>query len=166
MHHPFFAVLPVDVSINKVVSASAVPRLMNHHRNFLFCLTLAAAFLSGCATDRGNDGQVETTKYTIESTGMFVFLNQSWQASVKCTGLQERILPDGRLEVVANVRNLETRNIEVQVNCVFKDEQGLSTENETPSTKLTIPAGTTQAVQFSSANNQARKYTIHVRDIR
>lgn len=154
------------MSINKVVSDAIPPRLMNHHRNLLFCLTLTAALLSGCATDRGRDGQVETTKYTIESTGMFVFLDQSWQASVKCTGLQERILPDGRLEVVANVKNLEARNIEVQVNCMFKDEQGLSTENETPSKKLFIPAGTTQAVQFSSTNNQARKYTIRVRDVR
>ena len=134
---------------------------MNQHRNFLLCLALTTMLLAGCATDPASDEQLDTTKYTIESTGKFVLLNQ---VLVKCTGLQERILPDGRLEVAANVKNLEKRNLEVQINCVFKDEQGISTEDETPFRKLTLVKGSTQVVQFTSRNNQARKYTIRVRE--
>ena len=134
---------------------------MNQHRNFLLCLALTTVLLAGCATDPASDEQLDTTKYTIESTGKFVLLNQ---VLVKCTGLQERILPDGRLEVAANVKNLEKRNLEVQINCVFKDEQGISTEDETPFRKLTLVKGSTQVVQFASRNNQARKYTIRVRE--
>jgi uncharacterized protein YcfL len=136
---------------------------MNQSRNLLSCLALTAAFLAGCATNPAPDEQLDTTKYTIESTGKFVTLNQPAEASVKCTGLQERILPDGRLEVVANVKNLAKKNIEVQIDCIFKDEQGIPTENETPFRKLTLTEGSTQAVQFTSLNNQARKYTIQVR---
>jgi uncharacterized protein YcfL len=137
---------------------------MNQHRNLLFFLALTTALLAGCATNPAPDEQLETTKYTIESTGKFVLLDQPAQVRVKCTGLQERILPDGRLEVAANVKNLEKRNLEVQINCVFKDEQGISTEDETPFRKLTLVKGSTQVVQFTSRNNQARKYTIRVRE--
>jgi len=137
---------------------------MNQHRNFLLCLALTTMLLAGCATDPASDEQLDTTKYTIESTGKFVLLDQPAQVRVKCTGLQERILPDGRLEVAANVKNLEKRNLEVQINCVFKDEQGISTEDETPFRKLTLVKGSTQVVQFTSRNNQARKYTIRVRE--
>ena len=134
---------------------------MNQHRNFLLCLALTTMLLAGCATDPASDEQLDTTKYTIESTGKFVLLNQ---VLVKCTGLQERILPDGRLEVAANVKNLEKRNLEVQINCVFKDEQGIPTEEETPFRKLTLAERSTKVVQFTSSNNQARKYTIRVRE--
>ena len=137
---------------------------MNQHRNLLFFLALTTALLAGCATNPAPDEQLETTKYTIESTGKFVLLDQPAQVRVKCTGLQERILPDGRLEVAANVKNLEKRNLEVQINCVFKDEQGIPTEEETPFRKLTLAERSTKVVQFTSSNNQARKYTIRVRE--
>lgn len=136
---------------------------MKHHRNLLLLLVVAAAFLAGCQTAPGPYQSLDTTKYTIENTDKFILLDQPAQISVTCTGLQERILPDGRLEVVANVKNLAKKNIEVQIDCIFKDEQGIPTENETPFRKLTLTGGSTQAVQFTSLNNQARKYTIQVR---
>jgi len=158
------AVVTVAGLVNKVFPAAGLLRLMNHHRNFLCSLALAATFLAGCATNPGPDEQLDTTKYTIESTGKFVQLDQFAKVSVRCTGLQERILPDGRLEVVANVKNLEKRRIEVQIDCVFKDEQGIASENETSFRKLVLIEGSTQAVQFTSINNLARKYTIGVRE--
>ena len=139
---------------------------MKHHLNLLFCLALTAAFLAGCASAPGPYEPLDTTKYTIESTDKFVLLDQPAQVSVTCTGLQERILPDGRLEVVANVKNRENRRIQVQVNCVFKDEQGVSTGDETPFRNLILTEFSTEAVQFTSINNQARKYTIRVREAR
>jgi uncharacterized protein YcfL len=139
---------------------------MNHHCNLLFCLAMTAVFLAGCATAPGPYEPLDTTKYTIESTDKFVLLDQPAQVSVTCTGLQERILPDGRLEVVANVKNRENRRIEVQVNCVFKDEQGVSTGDETPFRNLILAQSSTEAVQFTSINNLARKYTIRVREAR
>ena len=160
------AALAVAGVIGKVVAAARFLRPMKHHRSFLLCLAPAAAFLAGCASNPGPDEQLDTTKYTIESTGKFVRLDEPAQASVTCTGLQERILPDGRLEVVANVKNLEKRRLQVQINCVFKDEQGVSTGDETPFRNLILTESATQAVQFTSINNQARKYTIRVREAR
>jgi len=138
---------------------------MKHHRNLLLLLVVAAAFLAGCQTAPGPQS-LDTTKYTIENTDKFILLDQPAQISVTCTGLQERILPDGRLEVVANVKNREGRRIQVQISCVFKDEQGISTGDETPFRNLTLTEYSTQAEKFTSMNNLARKYTIRVREAR
>ena len=82
---------------------------------------------------------------------------------MSCTNLQERRLPDGRLEVVASLRNREDRGLKVQINCVFKDEQGFTTGDETPFRTLTIAGEATEAVRFTSANPAASKYTLRVR---
>jgi len=140
-------------------------RLMKHRRHSLFLFALAVLVLAGCRTP-GPYEPLDTTKYTIENTDKFVLLDQPAQVSVTCTGLQERILPDGRLEVVANVKNREHRRIQVQIDCVFKDEQSVSTGDETPFRNLILAENSTEAVKFTSMNNLARKYTIRVREAR
>src|SRR5215467_6330145 len=92
----------------------------------------ALGLFAGCAMEPGPYAPLDTTKYTLENTDKFVLLDQPAQYSVTCTGLQERMLADGRLEVVANVKNREPRRIQVQISCIFKDEQGVSTGDETP----------------------------------
>ena len=139
---------------------------MKHHWQPFCLLALAAAFLASCRTTPGSDGSLDTTKYTIESTDKFVLLDQTPQGAVACTGLQERILPDGRLEVVANVKNREKQRIKLQVDCVFKDEQGLAAGDSTAIQSLALPENVTEAVKFTSANNLARRYTIRVREVR
>ena len=139
---------------------------MKHQWKPLFLLALAVAFFAGCQTSPGPNEPLDTTKYTIESTDKFVLLDQAAQGSVTCTGLQERILPDGRLEVVANVKNREKHRLQVQINCVFKDEQGVSTGDITSVQSLTVAENVTEAVKFTSTNNLARKYTIQVRETR
>jgi uncharacterized protein YcfL len=127
---------------------------------------LALLLLSGCVTEPGPFAPLDTTKYTLENTDRFVLLDQPAQYSVTCTGLQERTLGDGRLEVVANVKNRESRRIQVQINCVFKDEQGFSTGDETPFQTLILTENSTEAVRFTAMNTSAKKYTVRVRQAR
>jgi uncharacterized protein YcfL len=108
----------------------------------------------------------EATRYSIESTEKFVLMDPATQNSVTCTGLQERVTADGRLETVANVKNLEGRRIEVQISCVFKDAQHMPTGDETPWQTLILGENETQAVRFTSMNNLAKTYTIRVRQSR
>ena len=89
-------------------------------------VVLAALGLAGCVHKTGPFPPLDTTKFTLENSDRFVLLDQAAQNSVTCTGLQEVPLADGRLEVVANVKNRENRRIQVQINCVFKDAQGFS----------------------------------------
>ena len=127
----------------------------------------AIALLAGCATaEPGPFPPLDTTKFTLENTDKFVLLDQPAQYSVTCTGLQENWLADGRLEVVANVKNRENRRIQVQVSCVFKNEQGFSTGDETPFQTLILSENATEAVHFTAMNLVAKKYTIRVRQAR
>lgn len=129
--------------------------------------TLAALFLAGClAMPAGPYRPFNTTKFTIANTDKFMLLDRGAQSSVTCTGLQERVLPDGRLEIVANVKNNESRRVQVQVDCVFKNDQGHSTGDETPFQTIILSEFATKAVHFTSMNPEARRYTIRVRQAR
>jgi len=132
----------------------------------LVAVVLAAGLLAGCTTPTGPFPPLDTTKYTLENSERFVLLDQPTQVSVTCTGLQEIALPDGRLEVVANVKNRENRRLEVQIQCVFKDATGFATGDETPWQTLILSEYATEAVRFTAMNGQARKYTVRVRQAR
>lgn len=135
-------------------------------RIVILALALVLAAFTGCVSTPGPFAPQDTTKFTLENTDRFVLLDQPTQYSVTCTGLQERVLGDGRLEVVANVKNRENRRIEVQINCVFKDDQGFSTGDETPFQTLILSEYATEAVRFTAANPAAKRYTVRVRQAR
>jgi uncharacterized protein YcfL len=139
---------------------------MNSSSLALLVSVAALTLLPGCVTQTGPFPPLDTTKFTLENTDRFVLLDQPTQNSVTCTGLQEIPLADGRLEVVANVKNRENRRIQVQINCVFKDAQGFSTGDETPWQTLILSEFSTEAVRFTAMNPQAKKYTVRVRQAR
>jgi hypothetical protein len=128
----------------------------------------AGLFAAGCSTghDKGPylPQSVQTPPY--ENTERFVLLDPGAQYSVTCPAINERWLPDGRLEVAAQMRNRENRRIEVQANCVFKDQNGFTLGDETPFQTVILTENATEQVRFVSANNLARKYTIRVRQAR
>jgi uncharacterized protein YcfL len=137
---------------------------MNSHLT-AFLAASALMICAGCATP-GPFTPQDTTKYTVENTEKFVLLDQQVQYSVTCTGLQERTLTDGRIEVVANVKNRENRRIQVQIQCVFKDDLSASTGDDTPWQTLILSENSTEAVKFTASNTLAKKYTIRVRQAR
>lgn len=139
---------------------------MKSKTSLLLVATAALAFTAGCVTEPGPYAPLDTTKYTLENTDRFVLLDKPTQVSVTCTGIQERVLEDGRIEIVANVKNREARRIQVQVNCVFKDEQGFSTGDETPFQTVILSENATEAVKFTAMNAKAKKYTVRVRQAR
>lgn len=145
-------------------------------------ITLAAALTAGCrpvgeavsSTTRsvvtGHEGGAyepkNTTKFDLENQAKFVTLDYRVQRSVTCSGLQEKVLEDGRLEVAANIRNRLERRIQVQIQCVFKDAQGFSTGDETPWQDLILTETAQESVRFQSFNDKAKGYTIRVREAR
>lgn len=105
-------------------------------------------------------------KYNLEDSAKFVLLDRDVQRSVTVSSILERVLDDGRLEVIANVRNRLNRRIEVQVNCVFKDDLGFPVHDESPFTRLILTENAQEGVRFVSLNQQAKTYTIRVRQSR
>lgn len=127
-------------------------------------LGLSLALQTGCET--GAYPPKRTQEFDLENREPFVLLDKATQNSVTCTGIQQRTLEDGRLEVTANVRNRIKKRIQVQINCVFKDEQGFSTGDETSWINLILDENAQESVKFVSMNNKAKKFTIRVRQAR
>ncbi len=124
------------------------------------------ALFSGCAShDTGAFPPVNTTVNNLEDTSRFVLLDPGAQYSVTCSGIQEARLSDGRLQVLANLRNRENRRIQVQANCVFKDAQGFVVE-DTPFKNVFLDENAQEGVAFVSMNDKAQRYTIRVRQAR
>ena len=134
----------------------------------LSLLAPALVLIDGCASESHDTGAylpVNTTVNDVENVAGFVLLDPGVQYSVTCPGIQETPLADGRLQVVANLRNRENRRIQVQANCVFKDAQGFPVEN-TPFQTVFLDENAQQSVHFESMNNKANRYTIRVRQAR
>ena len=139
--------------------------------NKVFLSLLAAGgtvLLGGCSSTHDQGPYLPQTPKTpaYEGKEPVVLLDPGVQHSVTCSGIQEQTLPDGRLEIVAHLRNRENRRIEVQANCVFKDQNGFSTGDETPFVMVILTENGTEDVKFTSINNLAKKYTIRVRQAR
>jgi hypothetical protein len=126
----------------------------------------AVALLAGCGSAPAPQAPQDSTKFTVENTDRFVALDSPTEAAVSCTGLQERTLGDGRIEVVANLRNSDASGVKVQVQCVFLDAQGLPVADAVPWQTLSIAAGATEVVRFTAPGTSAVKYSIRVRRAR
>ena len=133
--------------------------------SLLTLIVLVSGVATGCRTE-GAFKPVNTAKYDYENYEPFVLMDRSVQRSVTVAGIQETVKEDGRLEVLANLRNRVNRRIQVQVSCVFKNENGFSTGDETPWNTLILTEAEQQGVSFVSSNAKARKYTIRVRQAR
>lgn len=135
-----------------------------------FVLSLMTAILAGagCASSGHDKGAYNPQVANVSPEGRdpVVMMDPGVQYSVTCTGLQESALPDGRIQVVAHIRNRENRRIEVQANCVFKDLNGFSTGDETPFQTVILTENATEDIRFVSINNQAKRYTIRIRQAR
>jgi hypothetical protein len=138
-------------------------------RIVLSIVVISAGLVSGCKTsnvDTGAYPPVNTQTRDLENKTNFVLLDKDTQTSVTCSGaIQERRLDDGRLQVSANVRNRLHRRIQVQTNCVFKDEQGIQVE-DTPWRDLILDENAQEGVAFVSTSPNAKKYTNRVRQAR
>jgi hypothetical protein len=126
-------------------------------------LLAGSVFLAGCAHE-GAALPVNTMKFDTENTSQFALMGPRVQRSITFAGTEMRTLEDGRLQIISNVRNRENRRIEVQVSCVFKDEQNFSTGDETPWQTLILTENSQEAVNFTSMNNRAKNFTIRVRE--
>jgi uncharacterized protein YcfL len=133
-----------------------------------FCLiTAAVALFTGCETtprDTGAYLPVNATVNDLENHTTVVLMDKRVQTSVTCSGIQQGTTPDGRLQVTANLRNREGRRIQVQVGCVFKDEQGFPTEGESTWQNLILTENSQEAVTFTALNTRSKRYTIRVRE--
>ena len=125
-------------------------------KNILTLSACLAILLNGC-------GAPTARQSAISNNSKFVALGSLGSRIVQCTALQENTLPDGRLEVRANILNLVNKRVDLQINCIFKDAQGFSTGDETPFQTLTLDETAQETITFISLNTKAKDYTVRVR---
>lgn len=126
----------------------------------------AVALFNGCqSSETGALAPHSAAKHDLENHASFVLMDAGAQASITCSGIQQKALADGRMALAANVRNRENRRIQVQINCEFKDAQGFTIDS-TPWKTLILTENGQETVPFESANAEAKIYTIRVREAR
>jgi uncharacterized protein YcfL len=169
-HHKQLTSLAEEwLNIGVAAKSQDIPatRMTTTQRTYPGLLALCAlALLAGCASAPSRDEPQETTKFTVENTDRYIALDAATEAAVSCTGLQELLLGDGRLEVVANLRNSGTGDAKVQVQCVFLDDRGMPIGAAAPWQSLTISNSATEVVRFTAPTAEAKKYSIRVRKAR
>lgn len=135
---------------------------------FVSCSAVCFALVAGCSStyDKGPYLPEHSTAPALESKEPVVLMDPGVQKSVTYTAINQQVLPDGRLQVTVQLRNRENRRIEVQADCVFKDQNGFSTGDQTPFKPVILTENSTEDVQFVSSNAQARKFTVRVRQAR
>ena len=137
--------------------------------NITQIIPLAAALLvAGCSTyDKGPYVPEASKTWPHENTESVVLLDPGVQHSITTSSQPSaQLLADGRLAVTVQLRNRENRRLEVQANCVFKDVNGVSTGDETPFQTVIVTENATEQVKFTSMNDQAKRFTIRVRQAR
>ena len=147
---------------------------MKHHRfppspacrsaNGLWLLA-SLLLLAGCHTAGPYAPQAEKRPGLNEANASVALMDEQVLASITSAGDHGTILSDGRLRAQANLKNRESRRLQVQVQCVFKDEQGFAVD-ETEWRTLIFTENATEAVEFTSMNAKASKYTFRVRQYR
>lgn len=90
-------------------------------------------------------------------------LNHDLRNKVAADLADAQRLPDGRLLVRANIRNSTTKDLNVQVRTVFKDELGLSTGDETEWEDVFFAPQQIMTRSATSRLANARGFTIEVR---
>jgi uncharacterized protein YcfL len=133
-----------------------------------FSILLAATLLlaAGCQTSGPYAPQADKHPGVSEASATLVLMDAAVQTSITSAGDRPTFLPDGRLRAQLNLKNRESRPITVQVQCVFKDEQGFSTGDETTWMTYHLTENATEPVESTSMNALARKYTFRVRQAR
>ncbi|HSH15199.1 MAG TPA: YcfL family protein [Verrucomicrobiae bacterium] len=134
-------------------------------KSILPCLA-ALALLTLATGCRSTGPYTPTPTADVEGREPVVLMDQMVQTSVTSQGVHYRQLPDGRLEAIAIIQSRDPRRIQVQIQCVFKDANGITIDDETPWQTLILTENGQEQVSFKSMNNQAKKATIRVRQAR
>jgi hypothetical protein len=124
------------------------------------------AALAGCAGAPQSQAPQDTTKFTVGNTERFTALDAATQADISCTGLQERTLGDGRLEIVASIRNSGAQPARLHIQCLFLDARGLPIGDAGQWQGLSIGAGSTEVERFTAPVEGEGRYAIRVRSAR
>ena len=130
-------------------------------------ILLLAGLAMACA--QGPAYKAETLgkdQKAVEDQVNVVVLEMDLISKVKDIGTQATRLPDGRLKVQSRLLNQSGNDLHLQIQTVFKDDSGFTTERETPWEHQLLSKGDSLNYETTSFNEKATKFVVKVREIK
>jgi len=126
---------------------------------------LLAAALAGChrVPQEGPYPALSVPKAALEERETVVILDGSVAGKIAVENQAVRRDAQGRLEVLANIRNRTRYDQAIDVQTVFKNETGISTGDETAWKRLSLGANETQTYSAISLDDRPVRYTVRIR---
>ena len=115
----------------------------------------ALLLLSGCATP--------SAQVVLNPTLPYQALDAASNAAVDKVALSDRLLADGRLEVVCVLKNRTPAAISITVTCVFEDAEGKTLAEPSVSQTTTLTDSIPLSVRFESKSKDAKRYSVQVK---
>jgi len=134
---------------------------------FIFNFSIVIFVLSGCAT-----GPYHNIPYDVkqdkERNLKVVILDKDLDnqfSSKRIAILAQKIdlTEDKRLKVYCEIRNMKDEMLRVQIQTIFRDEQGFQIGDDTNWELILIPGYATHAYKTAAFSPKAKDYTIRIR---
>jgi uncharacterized protein YcfL len=133
-------------------------------KTFVTAVTLVAVacFFLGC-----HKGPYQATTYkpgttSLEHTEKVIFASNIG-GKVRLVAVKDTVLPDGRLEVYAELENMTGKNLVVQVQAQFKDASGALLRDETNWKTIVMAPRSSESYRENSMNANAKDFIIRVK---
>ncbi|MBF0217780.1 MAG: hypothetical protein HQL30_12405 [Candidatus Omnitrophica bacterium] len=131
---------------------------------YLFFLPVSAFILSGCATVPDKPIREKTDHGLYENTEPVLMLDKKIRKFLYHIEDSSSRTEDGRLTVSSKFINKTKGKLEVQIQTVFKDENGEMTD-QTNWELVLVPSGSYYYYKAASLNSKAKDYTIKCRSV-
>ncbi len=129
-----------------------------------FLLTSLVLLCFGCA----NEGPYRPAQReeSPEIENLIVILDEKLTPFVAVDAHHTERTAQGKLKVMANLRNRTNQDHTVQVQTVFRDANGFSIDDDTPWETILLTANETRTISTTSTTPKAERYTIRIRLMR
>lgn len=126
-----------------------------------FILTALALLCFGCANEGPYRPAQREPSPEIENSA--VILDEKLTPSIAVDAQHAERTAQGKLKVMSNLRNRTHQDLTVQVQTVFRDANGFSTDDDTPWETLVLTANETRTMSVISTTSKADRYTMRIR---
>ncbi|MBI4028395.1 MAG: YcfL family protein [Verrucomicrobia bacterium] len=131
-------------------------------KNTLVCLMVLLCF--GCAGEGPYVPAQRQPSPELENTA--VILDESLADRIAVDSQNAEHTAQGKLKGMANVRNRTNQDLSIQVQTVFRDDNGFSIGDDTAWETVILTANETRTISATSTSKKAERYTIRVRETR
>jgi len=134
---------------------------------FILNFVVGIFLLSGCASGPYHNIPYDVTQDKERNLKIVVLDkdldNQFSSKRIVILAQKTEFTEDNRLKVYCEIRNMKEQMLRVQIQTIFRDEQGFQIGDDTNWELVLIPGYATYAYKTAAFNPKAKDYTIRIR---